>query len=105
MTRLQNEDHADGRETDTKKPRMDVEDKEEGPSQPRHRVTTKGTNVPEPVESFEELHNKYDVPPRILQNLKDYGYTSPTAIQRYAAPIILEVRDELVAHPQHLTSL
>ena len=66
--------------------------KEEGPSIPRHRVTSKGSNVPDPAMSFKDLQERYDIPSRIMQNLDEYGYKSPTAIQMHAAPILLEVR-------------
>lgn len=65
--------------------------REEGPSMPRHRVTSKGTNVPSPTDSFKELQERYDLPSRILQNLNEFGYKFPTAIQSHAAPILLEV--------------
>lgn len=81
---------SDGEEAARKKAKADNEDKEEGPSQPRHRVTAKGANVPEPIESFEALQEKYNIPSRIVQNLKEYGYSTPTAIQSHAASILLE---------------
>lgn len=58
---------------------------------PRHRVTTKGNNVPEHAESFEDLHGRYELSSYLLQNLAQYGYKRPTGIQSYGIPILMEV--------------
>lgn len=58
----------------------------------QHRVTAKGSNVPESCNSFEGIQEKYKISPRVIQNLVEYGYTSPTAIQAHAIPILLAVR-------------
>ncbi|EJD04257.1 P-loop containing nucleoside triphosphate hydrolase protein [Fomitiporia mediterranea MF3/22] len=84
---------------ETKRVKFDAVHKEEGPSQPRHRVTVKGTNVSDPVHTFEALQEKFDVSPRIIQNLKEYGYSSPTDIQSYATPIMLQGRDLAAISP------
>lgn len=57
----------------------------------RHRVKTKGSNVPTHFETFEELRTRYSVPSHITSSLEKYGYASPTSIQSYAIPILLEV--------------
>jgi ATP-dependent RNA helicase DDX52/ROK1 len=67
------------------------EDREEGPSTLRHRVTTKGTDVPEPLESFEDLHTVFEAPTLLLQNLRGCGYDLPTPIQAHGASILLKV--------------
>lgn len=61
-------------------------------SMPRQRVTAKGNNVPDPVDSFEALRNRYNVSARLLSNLDDSGYKQPTGIQAHGVPILLEVR-------------
>ncbi|KZP15236.1 P-loop containing nucleoside triphosphate hydrolase protein [Athelia psychrophila] len=63
------------------------------PSKPKHRVTAKGANVPDPVDSFEELESRYDLSSRLLQNLAENGFTTPTGIQAHGIPILLESRD------------
>ena len=65
-------------------------------SLPRQRVTAKGNNVPDPMESFEDLKTRYNVPPRLLDNLKQSGYAQPTGIQSHGVPILLEVRLQVV---------
>lgn len=72
-----------------------VENGEPSSSVQRQRVTTKGNNVPEAVESFEELGERYNVPGRLLQNLEASGYKQPTGIQAYGTPILLEVSLEV----------
>jgi hypothetical protein len=58
---------------------------------PKHRVTTKGSRVPEHVDSFEALSDRYGVSSRLLTNLSDNGYHHMTGIQSYGIPILLEV--------------
>lgn len=61
------------------------------PPPPKHRVTTKGSGVPEPISSFDALKDRYAVSSRLLSNLVDNGYTDPTGIQSYGIPTLLEV--------------
>lgn len=68
------------------------------PSKTKHRVTAKGANVPDPVDSFEELESRYDLSSRLLQNLAENGFTTPTGIQAHGIPILLEVCTRF-AHP------
>lgn len=58
---------------------------------PRHRVTTKGLNVPSHAETFEALKERYHISSHILANLNLNGYAHPTGIQSYGIPILLEV--------------
>ena len=57
----------------------------------RHRVTAKGSNVPEHADSFEQMHDRYRLPSHILSNLSKNGWERPTGIQSYGIPILLEV--------------
>ena len=50
-----------------------------------------GNNVPAPVETFQELTNRYNVSQTIINNLTSSGYTEPTPIQMQAIPIMLQV--------------
>ena len=59
---------------------------------PRQRVTAKGNNVPQPVETFEELSTRSNLQPQLLSKLADSGYHHPTGIQAHGIPILLEVR-------------
>ena len=81
-----------GDEEGTKKRvKVDEHDKGEGPSKPRHRVTSKGIDIPPPIDSF-ELPNNYDASPLLIKNLRESGYITPTAIQAHCASIMLNVR-------------
>lgn len=57
----------------------------------KHRVIAKGSNVPECVETFAELKDRYQIPSHLLANLSQSGYSQPTAIQSHGIPILLEV--------------
>ncbi|KAG5646061.1 hypothetical protein DXG03_004484 [Asterophora parasitica] len=56
----------------------------------KHRVTAKGSNVPQNVDSFLALKDRYNIPSHIISNLSENGYTQPTGIQSYGIPILLE---------------
>jgi ATP-dependent RNA helicase DDX52/ROK1 len=58
----------------------------------KHRVTSKGKNIPDAVDTFEGLTDKYRIPSQLHQNLSKSGYKYPTSIQSHAAPILLKVR-------------
>ncbi|KAI0757420.1 P-loop containing nucleoside triphosphate hydrolase protein [Daedaleopsis nitida] len=77
----------------------ETEETEGDPPMPRHRVTTKGKDVPEPVDTFEVLCERYNVPSHILQNLAQSGYKRPTGIQSYGVPILMEHRDLAAISP------
>lgn len=68
------------------------EEHEPTTSMPRQRVTAKGNNVPDPVETFEALRERYNLSSRLLSNLAQSGYKQPTGIQSHGIPILLEVR-------------
>lgn len=69
----------------------DEEGTESAPQAPKHRVTLKGSNVPEPADSFEALKERYRISSCLLSNLSQNGYTNPTGIQSSGIPILLEV--------------
>ncbi|ETW87691.1 hypothetical protein HETIRDRAFT_306455 [Heterobasidion irregulare TC 32-1] len=71
------------------------------PSNPiqRHKVTAKGSNVPNSAETFEELKQRYNLPPHLMANLKQYEYKHPTGIQSHGIPILLESRDLAAISP------
>ena len=95
----QSEPNKEPREPKGKKRKLDDEgdsadEAVEGndPPMPRHRVTTKGNNVPEHVESFEALRDRYTISSLLMHNLAQSGYKRPTGIQSYGVPILMEVR-------------
>lgn len=63
---------------------------------PKQRVTTKGNNVPERVDTFDELRDQYHIHPQLMNNLKRNGYEQPTGIQSAGCPILLEVSGPIV---------
>ncbi|KAJ3575900.1 hypothetical protein NP233_g782 [Leucocoprinus birnbaumii] len=65
----------------------------------KHRVTSKGTDIPESLESFEAIHEEYRLPTHIYQNLSKSGYHYPTSIQSHAIPILLKSRDLAAISP------
>lgn len=91
-------DQPDGEPKEKKRKRdeesddeSEEEDREIRIAPQRHRVVAKGSNVPEHVDTFEELSERYKLSSLLLSNLSKYGYTHPTAIQSYGTPILLEV--------------
>ncbi|KAI0700415.1 P-loop containing nucleoside triphosphate hydrolase protein [Cytidiella melzeri] len=80
----------------------DVEDVTKNTSSsaiPRQRVTAKGNNVPQRVDSFEDLSTRYRVPAQLLSNVASSGYNEPTGIQSHGIPILLEKRDLAAISP------
>ncbi|KAG1749675.1 P-loop containing nucleoside triphosphate hydrolase protein [Suillus paluster] len=72
---------------------------EEAPTMQKHRVTAKGSDVPNSIASFEDLRERYHVPPRLLSNLSENSYKHPTGIQAHGIPILLEHRDLAAISP------
>lgn len=61
------------------------------PPMPKHRVTAKGKNVPEHINTFKELQERYHIGSQLMVNLERNGYKYPTGIQSSGCPILLEV--------------
>ncbi|KAF7306508.1 hypothetical protein MIND_00442100 [Mycena indigotica] len=76
-----------------------TEEETGAPARPRQRIVAKGSNVPEPVETFAALAERYQVSSLILSNLNTYGYHHPTGIQSHGIPILLESRDLAAISP------
>ncbi|KAK1226960.1 RNA-dependent ATPase rok1 [Marasmius sp. AFHP31] len=76
-----------------------VEEENTGKPQQRHRVTAKGSNVPEHAETFEEMRDRYQLSTHILANLSKNGWEHPTGIQSYGIPILMESRDLAAISP------
>jgi ATP-dependent RNA helicase DDX52/ROK1 len=70
----------------------DVDDRPEGDaSRVRVRVTAKGSNVPQPIEVFDDLLDRYKIAHRLLSNLRENHFKYPTGVQAHGIPILLEV--------------
>ncbi|PPQ67415.1 hypothetical protein CVT25_005994 [Psilocybe cyanescens] len=63
-----------------------------------HRVSAKGSNVPPHIDSFQSLQAS-GVPSRIFANLGSSGYKTPTSVQAYCIPILLQGRDLAAISP------
>uniref|UniRef100_A0A8C5LYK7 ATP-dependent RNA helicase n=1 Tax=Leptobrachium leishanense TaxID=445787 RepID=A0A8C5LYK7_9ANUR len=61
-----------------------------------NKIYVHGTDIPEPVATFDQLQEEYNIDPRLMQNVKDAGFQTPTPIQMQAIPLILHTHRELV---------
>ncbi|KAJ7596773.1 P-loop containing nucleoside triphosphate hydrolase protein [Mycena floridula] len=76
-----------------------ADDDNDGPSPHEHHVATKGTDVPQNMEAFSTLKDRYEVSSHIMANLAENGFVHPTGIQAYGIPILLEGRDMAAISP------
>lgn len=96
---VEEDDHMEGKkrkmshdsDSSDEDPGDESENESSKPSKTQHRVVAKGANVPEPVDSFEELGKRYELSGRLLQNVSENGFTTPTGIQSHGTPILMEV--------------
>ncbi|XP_043574843.1 probable ATP-dependent RNA helicase DDX52 [Chiloscyllium plagiosum] len=65
----------------------------------KHRIHVDGTDIPEPVATFEQLLQEYNVHTKIIQNIQEAGFQSPTPIQMQAIPVMLHNREILACAP------
>ncbi|XP_046876807.1 probable ATP-dependent RNA helicase DDX52 [Hypomesus transpacificus] len=65
----------------------------------QHRINVHGSDVPDPLCTFAELQSEYRLSPRVLQNLREAGLTSPTPIQMQAIPLMMHGREILACAP------
>jgi ATP-dependent RNA helicase DDX52/ROK1 len=86
---------ADDSEGEAETEEDDNDPPNSAPLMPKYRVTAKGSTVPDHVDSFDALNDRYHVSSRLLTNLSENGYAHPTGIQSYGIPILLEVRFSL----------
>ena len=56
-----------------------------------HRVSTRGTDIPQHIDSFDLLKKTYELSSHLFSNLFSSGYNTPTSIQAYCVPILLSV--------------
>ena len=96
------EDNRSGDENEARSPRekkrkINIDtDTSALPKPSGQRVTSKGKDVPEPIESFQNLKERYHCSSLILSNLQKNGWGSPTGIQAHGIPMLMEVRYLLV---------
>ncbi|ETE64413.1 putative ATP-dependent RNA helicase DDX52, partial [Ophiophagus hannah] len=65
----------------------------------KHKIYIQGTDLPDPIASFEELGREYKIHSKIMQNIEAAGFQIPTPIQMQAIPIMLHGRELLACAP------
>ncbi|KAG4079111.1 hypothetical protein HA402_001082 [Bradysia odoriphaga] len=58
----------------------------------KYHIHVKGSNPPDPLETFDEMKTKYSIDSQVFDNLFGCGYNVPTPIQMQAIPIMASGR-------------
>jgi ATP-dependent RNA helicase DDX52/ROK1 len=62
----------------------------------KNRIKVEGDNIPDPIESFDDLEKNYNIKQYLLRNIKNSGYDSPTPIQMQAMTAMLHVSTMMI---------
>ncbi|KAM8797261.1 putative ATP-dependent RNA helicase DDX52 [Eudromia elegans] len=65
----------------------------------QHKINIQGTDLPDPIATFEQLQREYKVHPKIMENIQAAGFQVPTPIQMQAIPVMLHGRELLASAP------
>ncbi|XP_028746406.1 probable ATP-dependent RNA helicase DDX52 [Peromyscus leucopus] len=65
----------------------------------KHKIHVQGTDLPDPIATFQQLDQEYKISSRLLQNILDAGFQVPTPIQMQAIPVMLHGRELLASAP------
>ncbi|KAM7033447.1 putative ATP-dependent RNA helicase DDX52 [Acridotheres tristis] len=65
----------------------------------QHRINIQGTDLPDPIATFDQLQKEYKVHPKIMENIQTAGFHVPTPIQMQAIPVMLHGRELLASAP------
>ncbi|NXU50069.1 DDX52 helicase, partial [Turnix velox] len=65
----------------------------------QQRISVQGTDIPDPVATFEQLQKEYKIHPKIMENIQAAGFQVPTPIQMQAIPVMLHGRELLASAP------
>ncbi|XP_066551498.1 putative ATP-dependent RNA helicase DDX52 isoform X2 [Amia ocellicauda] len=65
----------------------------------QNRINVHGSDVPDPMTTFEQIQEEYGIDPRIIQNIRQAGFEAPTPIQMQAIPLMLHNREILACAP------
>ncbi|OXB79073.1 UNVERIFIED_CONTAM: hypothetical protein H355_005949, partial [Colinus virginianus] len=65
----------------------------------QHRINVQGTDLPDPIATFEQLQKEYKVHPKVIENIQAAGFQVPTPIQMQAIPVMLHGRELLASAP------
>lgn len=56
-----------------------------------HNINVKGAvEKIKPIETFDELFDRYPLKQQLVENIKEFKYTKPTAVQMQVLPLLLE---------------
>ncbi|XP_009636557.1 probable ATP-dependent RNA helicase DDX52 [Egretta garzetta] len=64
-----------------------------------HKINVQGTDLPDPIATFDQLQKEYKVHPKIMENIQAAGFQVPTPIQMQAIPVMLHGRELLASAP------
>ncbi|XP_066220433.1 probable ATP-dependent RNA helicase DDX52 [Saccopteryx leptura] len=67
--------------------------------QNKHKIHIQGTDLPDPIATFQQLEQEYKINSRLLQNILGGGFQMPTPIQMQAVPVMLHGRELLASAP------
>ncbi|XP_010007406.1 PREDICTED: probable ATP-dependent RNA helicase DDX52 [Chaetura pelagica] len=65
----------------------------------QHKINVQGTDLPDPIATFDQLQKEYNIHPRIMENIQAAGFRVPTPIQMQAIPVMLHGRELLASAP------
>ncbi|KAJ7976999.1 DEAD-box ATP-dependent RNA helicase [Quillaja saponaria] len=65
----------------------------------KHNIHVSGSNVPTPLQDFDELSSRYGCESYLIRNLEELGFREPTPIQRQAIPVLLHGRECFACAP------
>ncbi|XP_064612172.1 probable ATP-dependent RNA helicase DDX52 [Liolophura sinensis] len=65
----------------------------------KHRIHVYGSDIPDPVVTFDQLTSRYGVNSRLIKNLVSAGYKDLTAVQMQAVPVMLQRREIMGCAP------
>lgn len=65
----------------------------------KHKIHVQGTDLPDPIATFQQLDQEYKISSRLLQNILEAGFQVPTPIQMQAIPVMLHGRELLASAP------
>uniref|UniRef100_A0A8B9GIZ2 Probable ATP-dependent RNA helicase DDX52 n=3 Tax=Amazona TaxID=12929 RepID=A0A8B9GIZ2_9PSIT len=65
----------------------------------QHKISVQGTDLPDPIATFDQLQKEYKIHPKIMENIQAAGFRVPTPIQMQAIPVMLHGRELLASAP------
>lgn len=66
----------------------------------QHNINVKGSvEKIKPIESFDELFERYPLNQQLVENIKSFKYTQPTPVQMQVLPLFLEQKALKVVAP------